>query len=104
MALTDRFNDYDFDSKSYRDDAIGGEAVDFRALATKISFLILRVLGAAVVGLIGGAAVGFLALVLATPFVDNSTLDSVFSVGTMVSWPVVALALWFTLFRSGQDL
>lgn len=93
MALTDRFSDYH-----------GDDVPDLKALATRVSLIILRVLGSAVVGLICAAIVGFLALVLATPFVENSTLDTVFSVTTMISWPIMALVLWFTLFRSGQDL
>lgn len=93
MALTDRFSDYH-----------GDDELDLKALATKVSFVILRVLGSAAVGLICAAIVGFLAMVLATPFVENNTLNTVFSVTTMISWPIMALVLWLTLFRSGQDL
>ena len=99
MAFTGRSSDYGYTSKRYEDDA-----PDFRKLATKISFIILRVLGSTVLGLMSAAIVAAIPLVVASFFVNDSTLGVIYGVGAMICWPIMALVIWFTLFQLDKDL
>jgi len=75
----------------------------FTQKATRLSFLTLRVLGASLLGFIGGMMTALLPVALASIFFQESAgLDAVYRVSAVILCPVIALSLWFTLFRAGS--